>query len=466
MIAHAPPHVSGEIRVRTRCLYFALPLALSACANNPSGTASTQPASLGDAGISALDAATGAAPGPAPTSDLAEAGASKPDGAEPAPTSVRCMPGELADLSIDALTNAGPFAVANTDLTLEDTSRPTPAHADDPGADTRQLPTTVWYPADNSALGGVLGPRAVAEGGPFPLVIYAHGFNLNSDAGQYLGEHLASHGFIVAAPDFPLSQQNAPGGPTFDDLVNQPGDLSFVIDAMLEAHAGSEGLFSGAIDAARIAVVGYSLGGSTAMLLGHHPTLADQRISAIVSLAGIHAMLSPAFFRFRPLPALVMHGDLDAIVPYAPNAQTALSAGRPDVHLVSIRKGTHVGFASLPLEPVVVGVGGLIAPQGSDPNNVDGLGCGTVQDLIPRDNAYLTMLGGAASGIVEPVPLDPCKLEQLGQPALAAPDQRGPTKRAVLAFLRAYLAVGEESRAAHCTFLEQELGKAEGLTVE
>jgi hypothetical protein len=39
----------------------------------------------------------------------------------------------------------------------------------------------------------------------------------------------AGAGYVVAAPDFPLSNGRAPGGPSFTDFVAQPGDMSFVI---------------------------------------------------------------------------------------------------------------------------------------------------------------------------------------------------------------------------------------------
>ena len=45
---------------------------------------------------------------------------------------------------------------------------------------------------------------------------------------------LSSHGYIVVAANFPLTYRYAPGGPTVTDLANQPADVSFLIDAVLE----------------------------------------------------------------------------------------------------------------------------------------------------------------------------------------------------------------------------------------
>ena len=47
----------------------------------------------------------------------------------------------------------------------------------------------------------------------------------------------AAAGYVVAAPLFPLSSSETPGGPDGGDIGNQPGDMSFVIDQMLKASS-------------------------------------------------------------------------------------------------------------------------------------------------------------------------------------------------------------------------------------
>jgi predicted dienelactone hydrolase len=92
------------------------------------------------------------------------------------------------------------------------------------------LVTEVWYPG--SATGALL------EDGPLPLVVWSHGYASSRTAQAALGEHLASHGYVVAAPDFPLSTFTAPGGPTVADVASQPGDVRAVIDHLLGLRAG------------------------------------------------------------------------------------------------------------------------------------------------------------------------------------------------------------------------------------
>ena len=49
---------------------------------------------------------------------------------------------------------------------------------------------------------------------------------------------LARAGFVVAAPVFPLCSAGAPGGPEESDVINQPGDMSFVISSLLAVSSG------------------------------------------------------------------------------------------------------------------------------------------------------------------------------------------------------------------------------------
>jgi len=92
----------------------------------------------------------------------------------------------------------------------------------DAGRSGRPLPTEVWYPAseefrgkdvaegtrDNYELVPGLPPGwqeavrdAEARKGPFPLVVFSHGFGGHRRQSTFLCTHLASHGYVVAAVD-------------------------------------------------------------------------------------------------------------------------------------------------------------------------------------------------------------------------------------------------------------------------
>ena len=77
---------------------------------------------------------------------------------------------------------------------------------------------------------------------PYPLVVFGHGFALTPHDYAPLLDTWARAGYVVAAPVFPLGNANAPGGPDESDLVNQPGDMSFVITRLTRARHPLQGL--------------------------------------------------------------------------------------------------------------------------------------------------------------------------------------------------------------------------------
>ncbi len=220
----------------------------------------------------------------------------------------------------------GVYDVERTDLLLVDPSRPEPSHAGFAGASSRTLRVSVWSPV------GAEGAR--------PLILYSHGFSGNRTEMLFLLEHLASHGYAVAALDFPRTHGAAPGGPDFLDLHHQPGDVRFVLDTLLAKSARELGV---AIDEDRIGLAGLSYGGLTTTLLAFHPTEREPRARAAVSIAGPTQMLGARFFAEEGPPFLMVAGTEDAIVPHDRNA-AGLRGKLPAAALVSLEAGTHLGF--------------------------------------------------------------------------------------------------------------------------
>ena len=129
----------------------------------------------------------------------------------------------------------------------------------------RPLVTVVRYPADK---------------GVHPLIVFAHGFTLTPAVYSRLLRVWAEAGFVVAAPVFPLENANAPGGPTETDLVNEPRDMSVVIDRLLT------GPLAGQIDPSKIAVAGHSDGGVAALAVAYDRRFRDRRIRAAIVMSG------------------------------------------------------------------------------------------------------------------------------------------------------------------------------------
>ena len=220
----------------------------------------------------------------------------------------------------------GDYQVAEMQTVFVDDSRPTNGNGVYAGADNRRFESVIWYPLNAD--------------GAHPLVVYSHGFMSNNRGGEYIARLLASHGYIVVAANFPLTYRYAPGGPTVTDVANQPADVSFLIDAML---ALEDAPFEGSVDTTRIGAMGLSLGGLTTTLAAFHPTLADARIRAAVSMAGPSYMLTADFFDPNGPPFLMLAGTLDAIVEYDSNAKT-LTDRAPTSALISITGGSHISF--------------------------------------------------------------------------------------------------------------------------
>ena len=161
----------------------------------------------------------------------------------------------------------------------------------------RKLETIVRYPS---------------TGGSHPLVVFAHGFALTPARYARLLGAWAAAGYVVAAPVFPLTSTNAPGGPTEIDLINQPRDMSFVITRLLALSRRSTSVLDGEIDPARIAVAGQSDGGVTALAAAYDSRYRDRRVRAALILSGARlGGMGP--FPERGPPLLAVQGTADAL---------------------------------------------------------------------------------------------------------------------------------------------------------
>lgn len=239
-------------------------------------------------------------------------------------------------------TAAGPpFAVGTRVETYVDATRATPANGEYPGAPTRTLAVRFWYPAAGRPSGTPVehAPPARAAG-PFPLLVFSHGFTGTPEAYSVLLTTLARHGYVVAAPRYPLSSQGAPGRPTIADLANQPGDVSFVIGRILAAAEARAGWLARLVDARHVAAGGHSLGAMTTYALAYNSCCRDRRIDAAVVLAGFAGGFEGSWFDGPSVPLLAVHGDRDRTVAYDLGVQ-AFQSAKPPKYLVTLVGGNH-----------------------------------------------------------------------------------------------------------------------------
>src|SRR5262249_45021846 len=123
--------------------------------------------------------------------------------------------------------------------------------------------------ADPPAVTPTAGPATTADDEPdsappargrFPLVVLAHGYAASAAAYTRLERGVAAAGFVVAAPDFPHSSIASPDGLDRGDLVNQAGDVSFVISSLLDRVSVPEAL-RGSVPSPRVGGMGHSARG-------------------------------------------------------------------------------------------------------------------------------------------------------------------------------------------------------------
>jgi dienelactone hydrolase len=196
----------------------------------------------------------------------------------------------------------GDYLVASHSLVLVDRS-----HARVTGP--RVLPTLVRYPvipAAARAAGGL-------ARGLFPLVVFAPGYLQCQGSYSSLLRAWASAGYVVAAVEFPRTSCHV-SSPDEADLVNQPGDMAQVIDALLAISARKRGPLSGLVNPADIAVAGHSDGGDTVAAIAANTCCRDHKVAAAVVLAGAQwPPMAGSYFPSGTPPILFVQGDADNI---------------------------------------------------------------------------------------------------------------------------------------------------------
>jgi dienelactone hydrolase len=200
------------------------------------------------------------------------------------------------------------YAVGEAVIRLVDHSRTVTYPGRQPVA--RPLTTVIRYPtAGRPSRADLHGARPLSAGGPFPLVVFGHGFAVTPATYYRLLHAWAQAGYVVAAPVFPLQNAHAPGGPNESDLVNQPRDMRFVISTLLN----SRGPFAGLIDPRAVAVAGQSDGGETALAVAYDRRFEDARVRAAVILSGARLPGGPLRPASPGLALLATQGTADTI---------------------------------------------------------------------------------------------------------------------------------------------------------
>lgn len=274
----------------------------------------------------------------------------------------------LPDEVIPALSKAGKWPVAVRTITVVNKVHyPLFEKEQKP----RELVLEVWYPASQqgepalyenvmrshtpfSIIGSASRDSEPAKGS-YPLIILSHGYTGYRHLMYYLAEHLASHGYVVAAIDHTdstnqdINIQESPYAGFPSTLYNRSRDQQFVLEALTE-HTQ----FSTVIDDSKVGLIGYSMGGYGAVATaggcyafdqqnvatftgvtdaktaagiakklntcsGGNQTEPDGRWAAVVALApwgGQHQLFSPKSLNNIAVPILYVVGEFDDISGY------------------------------------------------------------------------------------------------------------------------------------------------------
>lgn len=226
----------------------------------------------------------------------------------------------------------GPYRVGRQVVEMTDSAR------------NRTLTVDVWYPAPADAVGEMsrysflptvyfdsqqaLDAPPLAPDGPFPLVVYSHGSGGLRYVSTFFTEVLASHGFVVIAPDHTGNtavdkiagtevsrEQNA---------INRVADANFVISDMLRRSSTVDDPFAGSVDPERIGITGHSFGGFTALAapVGYTNSIGsvppDPRIKAVVAMAPYSEIIDDDGLAALDVPTLLITGTKDVTTPIEP----------------------------------------------------------------------------------------------------------------------------------------------------
>ncbi|MFT4978869.1 MAG: putative dienelactone hydrolase [Myxococcota bacterium] len=202
------------------------------------------------------------------------------------------------------------------------------------------LTVQAWYPSDATGsgdpityddfyLGGAYEGLAAACDSPRPVVVFSHGYGGIRWQTSFFMEHLASHGYVVAAPDHTYNTIFDNDDKRFLEVLDRrPVDLQDTFDWLIAQSDDTSSPLFGCVDAAAgYAVSGHSFGGYTAYATagatvnlpeGGTAAPGDSRVWAALPMApwNVSGALTDGTADIT-VPVMTLSGTLDTTTPWS-----------------------------------------------------------------------------------------------------------------------------------------------------
>ena len=185
-----------------------------------------------------------------------------------------------------------------------------------------------------------------APGGPFPIVLFSHGYAGFPEQSADLVTHLASWGFVVIAPDHVERSLSGLLGTAANGVppLTDPTVLSRSLDAVIADSKRPASPVHGLLDVSKVAVTGHSAGAEAA----YTEATSDPRIKAFISYS-VSLGGEDGKGKIPPVPkvpGMVMLGTADTIIP--PAATRMIFAGmHAPKYEVQIGGAGHLVFSDI-----------------------------------------------------------------------------------------------------------------------
>jgi len=309
----------------------------------------------------------------------------------------------------------GPYPVGVRTTTLVDDLR-----LEDDGA-PRTLPLEIWYPAQESARDdegetirlydelpadlqadlqpedlGALPTVAVRDaparkdGVRFPLVVFSHGKGGIRNQSNFYTTQLASHGYVVVAPDHVgdtvvelLREVKDTGAiqadSTLEAIVTRPEDVIAILD-LIEDVADDD--VAAIIDGENVGVTGHSFGALTSFLVAGRDFRVDAVVAQTPTSQDVINLQSQTPMAQLQTPSLIQSATLDDTLPEETNALPLYNTLTGPKGWLSLHRAGHFTYSDL----CILDVEAISVAVDLDVSNVLDDGCGP--DALPTSVAF------------------------------------------------------------------------------